>query len=85
MVDSEDFTEIESKRRMLQRYIRGDVQPNERVRHEIADAIPVDREVLAEDKDFERSLRRLHAFMLPLAEALLEIACDVRDRQRDAE
>ncbi len=80
LATTDDFTDVESKRRMLQRYIAGAVIPNERVRHEIADAFPVERERLAVDREQERELRRVHDALLPLADVLCELAKIARDR-----
>lgn len=68
---ADEYTEAESKRRMLQRYIAGEIVPSERVRHEIADALGLPRERFAEDREHERAIREVHSAMLPLAEALL--------------
>lgn len=74
--DPTDFTDAESKRRMLQRYLKGDIVPNDRVRHEIADALQEPRERLAEDREQEQQRRRVIEAITPLADALLEIARD---------
>lgn len=76
---ADEYTEAESKRRMLQRYIAGEIVPSERVRNEIADALDLPRERFAEDREREREVRRVHASMLPLAEALLEVARHAKD------
>ena len=78
--DPSDFTEVESKRRMLQRYLRGDIVPNERVRDEIADGLEEPRKRLAVDRERERELRRVRRALEPLSEVLLDIARGVRDR-----
>lgn len=81
--DPGDFTEVESKRRMLQRYLRGDVTPNARVRQEIADGLAEPRERLAEDREQEQQRRRVIEAITPLADALLDIARDTAKRGRE--
>lgn len=80
MTPTGDFTEAESRRRMIQRYLRGDIVPSERVRNEIADVLDEPRDRLAEDRERERELRVVHDSLLPLADALLGVARDMRER-----
>lgn len=73
MTASDDFTEIESKRRMLQRYLRGDVQPNERVRNEIADALAVPRQRFDEDRERERWKQQIMASLDILGDVFVDL------------
>lgn len=73
-----DDTDLESVRRMLQRYIAGDVNPGERVRNQIADALDEPRARFTEDREQQEQLRRLAVALKPLADELLRIATEAR-------
>lgn len=78
-----DGEQPESKRRLLQRYVSGEVSPGEDARHEIADALGIDRARFAEDKLHEERRARIVNALMPLADELLALATEARVKSGD--
>lgn len=66
----------EPKRRLLQKYVAGEVTPSEQARIEIAAALGVDAAVFAEDSEAAAAERRLYEAMAPLAAELTRLAIE---------
>lgn len=70
----------EAKRRLLQKYVGGEVSPGGEARNAIADALGVPRERFHEDKELEARRRRILTALIPLADELLELATEAREQ-----
>ena len=70
----------EAKRRLLQKYISGEVSPGVDARQEIAVALAIDPERFAEDKEREEQRQQILNALIPLADQLLEIATAARKK-----
>ena len=70
----------EAKRRLLQKYVVGEVTPGDEARLEIATALGVAPARFAEDKEREEQRRQIMNALIPLADQLLEIAVAARER-----
>lgn len=70
--------QAEAKRRLLQKYVAGDVAPGVEARNEIAAALGVDPQRFAVDKEREEQLRQLLNAFVPLADTLLDLAIEAR-------
>lgn len=66
--------QAEAKRRLLQKYVTGEVSPGAHARNEIADALQIDRERFAEDKEHDARRRQILNALVPLADVLHELA-----------
>lgn len=66
----------EAKRRLLTKYIAGEVVPSEHARREIAAALGIDAVVFAESAEQSAIERRLHQALLPLAAELTRLAIE---------
>lgn len=73
-------SQIESKRRLIRRYISGEVEPSRKARDEIAVALGRDPSVFDEDAERAAEIRQIHGAMLGLAETLHALAMKARDR-----
>lgn len=80
LVDSDSEPRIESKRRLLRRYISGEVTPSRKARVEIARALRIDSSVFDEDAERQAEVAQIHSAMLSLAEALHDLAVASRDK-----
>lgn len=68
---------LESVRRTLIRYINGEVSPGSSAREAIAEALSVDYDLFAEDAVMHERRAKIANALLPLADALLDIAVEV--------
>jgi transcriptional regulator with XRE-family HTH domain len=68
----------EAKRRLLQKYVSGEVSPGPGARASIATALGIDGARFAEDKEHEESLDQILNALVPLADALLDLAVAAR-------
>lgn len=72
--------QAEAKRRLLQKYVSGEVSPGAESRAEIAAALAIDGARFAEDKEHEERLDQILNALVPLADALLELATQARQK-----
>lgn len=70
----------EAKRRLLQKYVTGEVSPGPQARAEIAAALGVPPARFAVDQEREEQRRQIMNALIPLADQLLEIATAARER-----
>lgn len=68
----------EAKRRLLQKYVSGEVSPTLASRVEIAAALGIDGQRFAEDREHEERLDQILNALIPLADALLDLATQAR-------
>lgn len=76
LAKNDEFEVVDNKRRMLTRYIKGEVTPGPNVREAIADALDVPHDRFAEDRELEEQFRRLAEALMPLADELLRLVRD---------
>lgn len=81
---ADDPAKLENCRRSLIRYIRGEVMPSETMRDAIAEALDVDPSVFADDADRAARRDRVMDALAPLADVLLDIAVEIREREAAA-
>lgn len=72
--------EVESKRRLLHRYIDGLVQPSEKARHQIAKALDLPTDTFDENAQELAEIQALIAALEPLAQVLHKLAIKARER-----
>lgn len=70
----------EAKRRLLQKYVTGEVSPGQAARAELAAALGIDPARFALDQEREEQRRQIMNALIPLADQLLEIATAARDK-----
>lgn len=76
-----DEAKLENTRRSLMRYIQGEVAPGPEARMAIADALGIDPSIFADDAERTARRERIIAAFEPLADVLLDIAIEIRDRE----
>lgn len=72
---------IENCRRSLIRYIGGEVIPSPQMREAIASALDIDPAVFDEAADRAARRERVMDALAPLADVLLDIAVEIRERE----
>lgn len=70
----------EAKRRLLQKYVTGEVSPGDAARAELADALGIDPVRFAVDREREEQRKQIMNALIPLADQLLEIAVAARKK-----
>lgn len=68
----------EAKRRLLQKYVTGEVSPGDTARIELATALGIDPTRFAVDREREEQRKQIMNALIPLADQLLEIATAAR-------
>lgn len=76
--------QVESKRRLIHRYVSGEVAPSRKARAEVAVALERDLSIFDEDAERAAEIRQIHGAMLGLAETLRDLAVKARDREESA-
>lgn len=77
-----DGVETESKRRLLHRYIDGDVGPSERARHEIASVLDLPKDTFDTDAEELAEMQALVSALQPLAAVLHRLAVQARQKEK---
>lgn len=72
--------QAEAKRRLLQKYVTGEVSPGAGARRDLAAALGIDPERFAVDQEREEQRRQIMNSLIPLADQLLEIAVAARKK-----
>lgn len=75
---------LENTRRSLMRYVQGEVVPGVEMREAIASALSIDPAVFADDAERTARRERLLTALEPLADVLLDLAIEIRDREERA-
>lgn len=70
----------EAKRRLLQKYVTGEVSPGDAARAELAEALGIAPARFAVDREHEEQRRQIMNALIPLADQLLEIARTAREK-----
>jgi len=76
-----DEEHLENTRRSLMRYIQGEVSPGPEMREAIAVALGIEPTIFADDAERSARRERIIAAFEPLADVLLDIAIEIRDKQ----
>jgi hypothetical protein len=76
----EDDGRGEAKRRLLQKYVTGEVSPGPSAREELAEALGIDPARFALDQEREEQRKQIMNALIPLADQLLEIATAARKK-----
>jgi len=70
----------EAKRRLLQKYVTGEVSPGESARLDLAAELGIDPQRFAVDQEREEQRKQIMNALIPLADQLLEIATAARNK-----
>ena len=72
--------QAEAKRRLLQKYVTGEVSPGPDARDEISVALGIDGARFAEDREREEKFQQIMNSLIPLADTMLELAIHAREQ-----